>query len=614
NGTDCDDSRSAVYPGATEICDSLDNDCDGIIDDNALQTWYQDGDGDGYGSSGVSTTACTAPAGYVADSSDCNDANAGISPADAEICDAANTDEDCDGLADNNDPSATGKTTYYQDSDSDGYGSTTTQTVCDAGSGYVSSSGDCNDSSAAISPGDAEVCGDGVDNNCSGTTDEGCSVRTWTGAHSTSEYDLKIYGNDANDFFGYSIAAGDLNGDGLADLVVGAPQDEYSTAYSAYGVTYVYAGALNSGVVEVSTASDDAYLYSTSSSFTDFGEAVWVLPDVNGDGLDELAIAGGDTGTNWDIFMYRGGVVSGNVTISSSYYTGLNCTDMSGVGNLYSATTQDLACGYVASTTAAGLVWVYGDASGTVLVTLNGEQSGDYAGHSIDFEHDFDGDGTNDALVGAWGNDTATTNAGAAYVVYGPLNGSFSLSGADSKIVGLGSSAYLGIEVAGGDMDGDGVDEIFLGSPNFDYSTRVNAGAILVFNQPPSGTMSVSTCDWAIYGENASDQLGGQSITFGDVDGDSSTDMLVSSYVDDGTATDAGAGWLIYGPTTTNQDLLTDYGARWRGEGAYYYAGYDARIAGDTNGDGFDEVVLAGYLADERSYTEYGAIWMFLGG
>lgn len=137
---------------------------------------------------------------------------------------------------------------------------------------------------------------------------------------------------------------------------------------------------------------------------------------------------------------------------------------------------------------------------------------------------------------------------------------------------------------------------------------------VYVFNSPGTGTVSASSCDWGIYGDSSYDYLGKSAITFGDVDGDGVQDVLVSSGDDGGTATNAGAAWLIYGPNTAGWDLSLDYDARWRGEAALYYAGSDAGIVGDTNGDGFDDIVIAGFYADERGYTEHGAIWMFLGG
>ncbi|NBO32644.1 MAG: hypothetical protein EBV05_14015, partial [Cyanobacteria bacterium WB6_1B_304] len=171
NNSDCDDTQSAVNPAAAEVCDSIDNDCDGLIDEGVLKIWYRDADGDGYGTSSLTTLACSAPAGYVANSSDCDDTKTTVNPTATEICDGL--DNDCDGLIDDGVLS-----TWYRDADGDGYGTTSLKTqACTAPTGYVADSTDCNDANASIRPGATEVC-DGVDNNCDGLVDEAL-LKTW---------------------------------------------------------------------------------------------------------------------------------------------------------------------------------------------------------------------------------------------------------------------------------------------------------------------------------------------------------------------------------------------------------------------------------------------------
>ncbi len=191
NATDCDDTRSDVHVGGTEVCDgsNTDEDCDGLVNDadpsvTGKSTWYLDSDGDNYGLTASTESSCVATSGYVAASGDCNDANAAINPGATEVCDAANTDEDCDGLTDNNDPSASAatKSSFYRDADSDGYGSTTATAYCDLPSGYVTNNSDCNDSNSAINPGAQEVCdASNTDEDCDGVADDNDSSVSTTG-------------------------------------------------------------------------------------------------------------------------------------------------------------------------------------------------------------------------------------------------------------------------------------------------------------------------------------------------------------------------------------------------------------------------------------------------
>lgn len=113
NNTDCNPHNASVHPGAAEICNGIDDDCNGQIDEGTQLTFYRDADGDGYGFLTITTQACTAPSGYVSNSTDCNDGNAAIYPGATEVC-GNNTDEDCDGLVDEECNTATTICTFSQ--------------------------------------------------------------------------------------------------------------------------------------------------------------------------------------------------------------------------------------------------------------------------------------------------------------------------------------------------------------------------------------------------------------------------------------------------------------------------------------------------------------------
>jgi hypothetical protein len=266
DSSDCDDLESSVHPDALEICDGLDNNCDGSVDNNAVdeQSWYLDVDGDGFGDDAVVVVACDAPSGYVNVKGDCNDsdslfypgapencsdsvdyncdgsfgsvdgdgdgftaceecddADAAVNPAVLESCNGV--DDNCDGTID--EAGALGESVWYLDLDGDGYGDASSLvSACDAPAAYVSNSSDCDDLSYSVNPAALESC-NGVDDDCDGSVDE-------AGASGESVWYLDAdndgYGDASSSVMacdapsGYSALSSDCD-DNNASISPGAP-------------------------------------------------------------------------------------------------------------------------------------------------------------------------------------------------------------------------------------------------------------------------------------------------------------------------------------------------------------------------------------------------------
>ena len=226
NDEDCDDTDAAVHPGATEVCNDIDDDCDGLTDDadpgiTGRSTWYADADGDGFGNASSSTLACDQPTGYVSNDEDCDDTDAAVHPGATEVCNSI--DDDCDGFVDDADPGITGQDTWYADVDEDGYGdAASTSLACDQPSGYVSNDDDCDDTDAGVHPGATEVC-NGIDDDCDGNID-GTGLNTYY-----ADADEDGFGNPVNSVMdctppaGYVLNDDDCN-DSNAAIHPGAPE------------------------------------------------------------------------------------------------------------------------------------------------------------------------------------------------------------------------------------------------------------------------------------------------------------------------------------------------------------------------------------------------------
>ena len=193
NADDCNDANSAVFPGATELCNDLDDDCDGDLDEDGTDAWYADTDGDGHGAGPV-VYACDPGPGFVALGDDCDDDNDTVFPGSVEVCGGA--DDDCDELIDDEDDDLdlTTASTWFDDLDGDGFGDPTAESLaCAPTERQTDNNTDCDDTNSAIHPDSAEVC-NGEDDDCDELIDDddpsvdGSTARPWYADNDSDGY------------------------------------------------------------------------------------------------------------------------------------------------------------------------------------------------------------------------------------------------------------------------------------------------------------------------------------------------------------------------------------------------------------------------------------------
>ena len=607
---DCNDDDASINPGATDLCDGQDQDCDGVA--TAALAWYPDGDDDGFGdASGTPVNACAAPDGY-ADDSDCDDNDDNVYPGAPEHCDDA--DEDCDNTVDND---AVDAVETFTDSDGDGFGDATTGVIaCDSGTGLTDGT-DCDDADPATHPAADETCDD-IDNNCDGDVDEGfdSDVDTLADCLDTEECDdLDNDGDgDIDEGFDSDVDGtadcndvelcdgldndgdGDTDEDDAADALIWY-QDADTDSYGAgtprtaceQPLDWVADATDCDDAVSATHPGADEYCNTIDDDCdgdTDEDDAVdapiWYV-DTDGDGYGEEATGvwecsapAGTTAVGGDCDETDTAINPGATETCDGVDT--NCSgdegDAPGPRTYYADADGD-AYGDPDNTlagcsayTPSGYVTNDGDCEDT-LPDVNEGAAGEVCDNGVDD----DCNGSPDACA---------------------FEGSFT---ADAYVYPGFVSGY-GTGLAVGDVTGDGYPDAIVGSP---YDTSVQAR---VYAGPlPVGSTYTATASFVA--ESTSDYTGSSVAADGDVDGDGNDDLLISAPSESEAGSSAGAAYLVYGGSLGASLDLSLADAKLVGEDvgdglSFRYLGYSGSpsIGGDADGDGCDDVLVGAYLND----------------
>ncbi len=497
-----------------------------------------------------STTPLTCGEGTVKIDGECVSADPDTAPdtstpAEDEVC-TDEADNDGDGFIDCDDQDCISHTACDEDGD-----------------GYSALAGDCDDQDAAVSP-------EGQDGLIA---DRDCDGQPASGTLSLAEY--AFLGENPGDYAAYWVAtAGDVDGDGLDDILMGAYDED--TGGPGAGAVYLVLGSSLDSSGERSLAEADYKFVGEDAG--DWAGIMVESGDIDGDGRDDLLIgAYGDADH---------GPITGAVYV------------------------------VLASSLGAELTIDLSDAD----YKLVGEDRNDFAGYAV-ASADVDGDGLDDILVGASGEDTGGANAGAAYVVLASSldeASAIDLAEADYKFIGENPDSWAGYQLASaGDVDGDGREDIILGADDDDGGVEAHAAYLILASSLETlvsgSTNSLAVADTKFVGETVWDWAS-QISSAGDVDGDGLDDLIIGAAGRDDAGVQSGAAYVVLGSSLGAEPFFDLSNADYKlvGEQPGAWAGAVVSDAGDVDGDGLADVLVGAYYYDgDHSYQ--GAAYVVLG-
>lgn len=397
--------------------------------------------------------------------------------------------------------------------------------------------------------------------------------------------ETQVVGTKGSDHFGQAMATGDIDGDGVDDLVVGSPNYDPTedSNFNAGMATVFFGGSLSNGG---SLQDVDAVLTIYGVDEMSGVASSLGFSDVDDDGLADLwigahqgEVSGQDTGV---VYLFYG----------ASLETALS-------GNALSVTDADL--------------------------TLVGVENYDYAGFSMANVGDVDGDKREDWLIGAHQADADAEDVGKTYLFYAQtiqtLSGEQSMTEADVTFVGEAGNDFSGYSVAGDiDIDKDGLSDILIGAGNHD-SNGNDAGATYLFlgASMPSGTVSLSSADLKMVGSAEGDWSGRRVATMPSADRDRRGDVVISSSWNDDVANNAGkvsivTGSQAWGAINSGESLFSLSDAALTIAGAEQEAFFGQVLSvGDLDGDRYSDLLIGSPLHDAGSLADAGVVQLFFG-